>query len=268
MTATTSDIPEIRRPDAAGGPAATDRVPATRLIRVELRKLVDTRAGAWLLVLIALVTAAYVIVYLFATDASGLTFEHFVDATVLPQSVLLPVLGIMAVTTEWTQRTSLVTHTLEPGRHRVVAAKFAATAVLGFLAVVLALAVAAVANILGAALRHGDGSWAYGAGGLRDTALLQLLSLVQGLAFGMLLMNTAAAIVLYFIVPGAVNLMFSMVGSLKDAAGWIDLGRSQAPLMDHSIAGIEWLHLLATTVLWLLLPLAAGMVRLLRREIK
>ncbi len=268
MTTTTSDIPEIRPPDAAGGPAATDRVPATRLVRVELRKLVDTRAGAWLLVLIALVTAAAVIVYLFATDASGLTFEHFVDVTVLPQSVLLPVLGIMAVTTEWTQRTSLVTHTLEPERRRVVAAKFAATAVLGFLAVVLALAVAAVANILGAALRHGDGSWAYGAGGLRDTALLQLLSLVQGLAFGMLLMNTAAAIVLYFALPGAFNLLFSMVDSLKDAAGWIDLGRSQAPLMDHAIAGIEWLHLLATTTWWLLLPLAAGMVRLLRREIK
>ena len=268
MTATTSDIPEIRRPGAAGGPSATDRIPATRLIRVELRKLVDTRAGGWLLVLIAVVTAANVIVYLFATDASGLTFEHFVDATVLPQSVLLPVLGIMAVTTEWTQRTSLVTHTLEPERRRVVAAKFAATAVLGFLAVVLALAVAAVANILGAALRHGDGSWAFGAGALRDTALLQLLSLVQGLAFGMLVMNTAAAVVLYFIAPGAVNLVFTTVGSLEDAAGWIDLGTSQAPLMDHSIAGIQWLQLLATTVLWLLLPLAAGMVRLLRREIK
>jgi hypothetical protein len=268
MTATTSDVPEIRRPHAAGGPSTTDRIPATRLIRVELRKLVDTRAGAWLLVLIALATAAAVIVSVVTTDASDLTFEHFVDVTVLPQSVLLPVLGIMAVTTEWTQRTSLVTHTLEPGRRRVVAAKFAATGVLGFLAVVLAFAVAAVANILGAVLRHGDGSWAFGAGALRDTALLQLLSLVQGLAFGMLVMNTAAAVVLYFVAPGAVNLVFTTVGSLEDAAGWIDLGTSQAPLMDHSIAGIQWLQLLATTVLWLLLPLAAGMVRLLRREIK
>jgi ABC-2 type transport system permease protein len=268
MTATTSDILGIRRPDAAGGPAATDRVPAARLIGVEIRKLVDTRAGAWGLVLIAVVTAAAVIVSLFTTDASGLTFEHFVDVTVSPESVLLPLLGIMAVTTEWTQRTTLVTHTLEPARRRVVAAKFAATAVLGFLAVVLAYAVAAVANILGAALRHGDGSWAYGTVGLRDTLLLQLLRLVQGLAFGMLLMNTAAAIVLYFTAPGAVHLLFSTVGSLKGSAAWFDLGASQAPLTDHSIAGIGWLQLLTTTVLWLLLPLAAGMVRLLRREIK
>ena len=189
-------------------------------------------------------------------------------ARLLPVVMSVATLGIMAVTTEWTQRTTLVTHTLEPARRRVVAAKFAATAVLWFLAVVLAYAVAAVANILGAALRHGDGSWAYGTVGLRDTALLQLLSLVHGLAFGMLLMNTAAAIVLYFTAPGAVHLLFSTVGSLKGSAAWFDLGASQAPLTDHSIAGIGWLQLLTTTVLWLLLPLAAGMVRLLRREIK
>jgi len=41
--------------------------------------------------------------------------------SVLPQSWLLPVLGIMAVTSEWTQRTGLVTHTLEPRRSRILA---------------------------------------------------------------------------------------------------------------------------------------------------
>ncbi len=265
MTTTTQHTPRIPRPGAAGGVAG---IPMTRLIRVELRKLVDTRAGTWLLVGIGLVTVAAVAVYLFAADAADLTFARFVNVTVLPQSWLLPVLGIMAVTSEWTQRTGLVTHTLEPRRSRVLAAKFAATGLLGGLAVVLALAVAALANVLSSALLDGNGAWIYGADGLRDTVLFQVLSLLAGLALGTLLMNTAAAVVVYFVLPTAFGLAFSMVDSLTGVAGWIDLTTSQGPLFDHSISGVKWLQLLATTTWWILLPLAAGLWRLLHREIK
>jgi ABC-2 type transport system permease protein len=265
MTATTQHTAGLFRPDA--GPTPTG-IPMSRLIRVELRKLVDTRAGTWLLVGIALVTIAAVTVYTFAADASNLTFSHFVNVSVLPQSWLLPVLGIMAVTSEWTQRTGLVTHTLEPRRTRVLVAKFAATGVLGGLAVALALAVAATANVLASGLLHGNGSWTYGIEGLRDTLLFQALSLLQGLALGTLLMNTAAAIVVYFVVPTAFGLLFSLVHSLTSVAGWIDISTSQAPLFDHSIAGGQWLELLATTSSWILLPLVAGLWRLLHREIK
>ena len=265
MTTTVEHTPRIPLPHTAAGPTG---IPMTRLIRVELRKLVDTRAGRWLLVGIALATVAAVAVYLFTADASELTFEHFVNVTVLPQSWLLPVLGIMAVTSEWTQRTGLVTHTLEPRRGRVLTAKFTATGLLGGMAVVLALGVAALANVLASVLLDGNGAWAYGIEGLGDTVLFQLLSLLAGLALGALLMNTAAAIALYFVLPTAFGLVFSMVDSLTGVAGWIDLATSQAPLFDHSIAGVEWLQLLATTTWWILLPLAAGLWRLLHREIK
>jgi ABC-2 type transport system permease protein len=265
MTTTIQHTPRAPRSQAA---ARATGIPMTRLIRVELRKLVDTRAGRWLLVGIALVTLAAVVVYLVSADASELTFQRFVNVAVLPQAWLLPVLGIMAVTSEWTQRTGLVTHTLEPRRGRVLAAKFAATGVLGTLTVVLALVVAVLANVLGTALLDGNGSWSYGLGGLRDTVLFQLLSLLAGLALGTLLMNTAAAVAVYFILPTAFGLVFSMVDSLAGVAEWIDLTTSQAPLFDHSIAGVEWLQLLATTTWWILLPLAAGLWRLLHREIK
>ena len=262
---TTAHAPRTHGSGAAGGPTG---IPMTRLIRVELRKLVDTRSGRWLLVGIALATVAAMAVYLFTADASDLTFEHFVNVTVLPQSWLLPVLGIMAVTSEWTQRTGLLTHTLEPRRGRVLAAKFAATGLLGGVAVVLALAVAGLANVLAAALLDGNGAWVYGIDGLRDTVLFQALSLLAGLALGTLLMNTAAAIALYLLLPTAFGLVFSMAESLTGAAGWIDLATSQAPLVDHSIAGVEWLQLLATTTWWITVPLAAGTWRLLHREIK
>ena len=118
MTTTIQQTPQFTRADPAGRPTG---IPMSRLIRVELRKLVDTRAGLWLLLGIALVTVGAVVVYAFAADASELTFLHFVNVSVLPQSWLLPVLGIMAVTSEWTQRTGLVTHTLEPRRSRILA---------------------------------------------------------------------------------------------------------------------------------------------------
>ena len=265
MTATSQQTLRIPRAHPAGPPTG---IPLSRLITVELRKLVDTRAGIWLLLGIALVTVGAVVVYAFAADARDLTFEHFVNVSVLPQSWLLPVLGIMAVTSEWTQRTGLVTHTLEPRRSRVLTAKFAATGVLGALAIVLAIAVAAVANVLGIVLMDGHGAWGYGLGGLRDTVLFQSLSLLQGLALGTLLMNTAAAIVVYFILPTAFGLLFSMVDSLAKVAAWIDISTSQAPLFDHSISGVEWLQLLVTSTGWIFLPLAAGLWRLMHREIK
>jgi len=258
---TTASVPPI-------GTTGTTVVPMSRLVRVELRKLVDTRSGAWLLGVIALVTAAAVAVYVATHDGPDLTFERLVNVTVVPQSLLLPVLAIMAVTSEWTHRTGLVSHSLEPRRGRVLAAKSAATGILGALTVGLALAVAAGTNVLVPALMGGDGSWDHGIGDLRDTLLFQLLSLLQGLALGVLLMNTAAAVVLYFVLPTAFGLVFSLVGSLAGVAGWIDPNTSHDPLFWHSIDGVEWLQLLATTTWWILLPLAAGLWRLLHREIR
>src|SRR4051812_1823564 len=87
-------------------------VPFGRLLRAELRKLMDTRAGFWLLTAIGLITVAVVVVFLCVADADQLTYMNFVGATATPQSLLLPVLGILAVTAEWSQRTGLVTFTL------------------------------------------------------------------------------------------------------------------------------------------------------------
>jgi hypothetical protein len=251
-----------------GARPADPGTPLGRVLRVELRKLVDTRAGIWLLVAVGLLTAAAIGIHLFAAEPAELTFQDLVDVTVLPQAALLPVLGILAVTTEWTQRTGLVTHALEPRRSRVLAMKFAATGIVGGSAVGLALVAAAVGNVVGTAMLDGNGSWAYGASGLRDTLLYQGLSVLQGLALGTLLMNTAAALAGYFVLPTVFYLLFTLVDGLQAAAPWIDLGTSQNPLLDHTIGGVEWLQLAATTAWWILLPLVAGVRRLLRREIK
>ena len=249
--------------------AEVKAVPFSRLLRVELRKLVDTRAGFWLLAAIGIITVAVIVVYLFAADAADLTFVNFIAVTATPQAILLPVLGILAVTTEWTQRTGLVTFTLEPSRARVAAAKLLAVGLVGLLAVVVAYGTAALGNLAAVALMDGAGSWSIEAAGMRDFFVLQLIGVVQGFAFGMLLMNTAAAIVLYFVLPMAWSVAFSLVGALENAAPWLDFNSAIAPVYaGDSLQGDDWTHVAVAGTIWVLVPLALGLVRLLRREVK
>ena len=113
--------------------------------------------------------------FLFAADPDELTYINFIGATSTPQSLLLPVLGILAVTAEWSQRTGLVTFTLEPSRARTAVAKLVAVVLVGLLAVVVALGVAALGNVAGMVLMDGSGTWNMGAANIRDFFLLQLI---------------------------------------------------------------------------------------------
>jgi hypothetical protein len=65
-----------------------------RLVAVELRKMVDTRAGFWLLAASALLAIAVVGLTLAFGHATDLMFGVFFERTVGTLSVLLPVVGI------------------------------------------------------------------------------------------------------------------------------------------------------------------------------
>jgi ABC-type transport system involved in multi-copper enzyme maturation permease subunit len=262
MTATTLERPQIETFES------TSRVPLSRLIRVELRKSIDTRAGKWLLILIAAITALAVVLVLFASSSSGLTYDNFLMATGAPQGYLLPVLGVLAITSEWSQRTGLVTFTLEPSRARVVRAKFAAMVLFGLAAVAVAFVLAAGGNLLGIGLQSGDGSWHYPMSWVAEIGIGQIIGIIEGLAFGMLLMSSAAAIVAYLVAPIAFSVLFEVVSWLHPADHWVDLNSATAPLFNHDMTGQAWLQLAVATSLWVLAPLAIGIVRLMRSEVK
>jgi ABC-2 type transport system permease protein len=249
-------------------PKQVPAVPMSRLVKVELRKLMDTRAGKWLLITIGLLTLVAMVIFLFAAKSGDLTYDNFVGVAATPQGFLLPVLGILAVTSEWSQRTGLVTFTLEPSRMRIVYAKFSAIVITGVAFVALVLALAAVSNMIGMAVFDGDGSWTFGVEGVRDVLLLQLMGLVQGAAFGMILMNSAAAIVTAFVLPIAFSVLANIVPKIEEHAAWIDLSTAQGPLFDHTIAGDDWAKLALTSLWWIVIPLVAGVWRLLRSEVK
>jgi len=256
-------------PTGATPDASIPGVPFSRLVRVETRKIYDTRAGFWLLVAIAVLTAAIITIFLFAEgNLADLTYRTFFFVTATPQGFLLPVLAILAVTAEWSQRTGLVTFTLEPSRMRVIGAKLVAVCLYGLLAVALALALAALGNVLGASLRDGAGDWDVTWTFVRDSTFLQLSGLVQGFAFGLVFMNTAAAIVVYFILPTVWSILFGLVGWLADIAPWVDLGTATAPIFEGELTGRDWAHIAVASLIWVVLPLALGLWRLTRSEVK
>ena len=260
MTTNLEDRPAI----ATGRPG----VPFARLFTAELRKLADTRSGRWLLIAVLATTPLVVAVMLIVAEPRNLTYEKFVDFTQTPQKVLLPVLGILTVTSEWSQRTGLVTFTLEPDRGRVLLAKAGATLLLGVLVIAITFTSAAAGNALGAALRHGDGSWSFGAGGFGDITLVLLTGLAQGLAYGMLLLISAAAIVAFYVVPNLSSLLFTSVPELHGAGPWVDLNKAQGALYDHHLTGQQWAQVLTATLIWVVLPASLGVIRVLRTEVR
>jgi ABC-type transport system involved in multi-copper enzyme maturation permease subunit len=195
-------------------------------------------------------------------------FDHFVAVAGTPQGFILPVLGILAVTSEWSQRTGLTTFTLEPSRGRLLAAKTTAVILIGLVAVALIFAAAALCNAIGMA-RGGDGSWDYdGAQGYFDIVVVQMLGLLGGLAFGTVLLNSAAAITLNFVLPLVSGILFAIIPGITDAGPWIDAGTAQQPLFNRDVSAHEWAQIVVTSLWWVWVPLAVGVWRVLRTEIK
>jgi len=131
---------------------------------------------------------------------------------------------------------------------------------------VLAMAVASLATLAGGA----DHAWAHiGLDDVGKFAILQVSGVLQGLAFGLLFLNSAAAIVTYFVLPTAFSILANLWKALEKAAPWVDLGTSQQPLFGAtSMSGEQWAQLGTGTLIWVVLPFVVGMVRVLRAEVK
>ncbi|SDZ16672.1 hypothetical protein SAMN05444365_106117 [Micromonospora pattaloongensis] len=237
-----------------------------RLTGVELRKLADTRAGYWLLITIGLLAAAIATVQLVVPDARARSFADFFSASLLPVGVLLPVLGILSVTSEWSQRTTLTTFALVPRRHRVVLAKLAAGTVAGVASVGISLAVAAAGTVIGN-VAGGDVSWSFEAAAIGHAAVLQATGVLTGLAFGMLLLHTPLAVVLYFLLPTVWGLLGDMIPALRAPAQWLDTGVTLMPLATPDVTAGQWARVAVSLAVWMLAPLLAGVVRVVRAEV-
>ncbi|MEU2350674.1 hypothetical protein [Modestobacter sp. NPDC049651] len=238
-----------------------------RLTRVELRKSWDTRAGRWLLVVIGVAALAVVALQLFFDDAENRTFAMYLAGTQLPVGVLLPVLGILLVTSEWSQRTALQTFALVPQRSRVLGAKVLAAVVLALLGAVATGVVAALGTALTPALGDTAADWSTSAAQLGQIALVDVLFVLGGVAFGLLLLSSPLAIVTYFALPIAFTILVNAVSALDWVRDWLDLSTTTTPMYDGELDGQGWLQVATSAALWVLLPMAAGWLRVERSSI-
>lgn len=271
MTATTISPDTI---EAAPARRIAHPIPTTRLVKVELRKMFNTRSGFWLIASIGIsAVLATGGVILWAQD-DELTYSTFATAIRFPVVVILPLIAILAVTSEWSQRTGLTTFTLIPHRGRIIAAKAISSVLIAIAAMVLTFAVGALGNLLSAAVTGTTLVW--------DVTLTQclyyilgmVLSLLAGFMLGVLIRSSTGAIVAYFVLTFVLPTIFGLLADSQpwfhDLQPWIDIQFAQSGLFvfDQALTGAQWAHVAVTGTTSLLTPLAIGLWFVVRAEVK
>ncbi len=275
-------------PTAPGAPVTLDLsksgpTPFSRLVRVEWRKMIDTRSGIWLLsitagllVLVAAIITLVVGLNDYQVDAQGLS-----QGFSLPVSLLLPVFGILIVTSEWSQRTALVSFTLEPHRARVVGAKLVAVSALAVGTILVAIVMGAITNLLCAAVTGNPLEWNLDASQLVWTIVSQLAFFAMGFALACLMLNTPGAIAVFYVIALLLPIMlwgtlYAIFDWAKDVLPWIDINTALTPLMSGTdinggavtIDALNYVQAIWTVLLWVGLPVTLGLWRILRAEVK
>lgn len=268
-----SSIGSVRLPSRLAPPDDV-RTPFGTQVRVEIRKLVNTRAGKWLLAGIIAVTAAITIgAGVFAnrtvTAESGDAF-NFDDIVVLATgflAFLLPIVGILAVTSEWSQRTGLVTFTLEPKRTRIGAAKLAASLLLAAGVLAGTFATAALATAIRTQTATVSPEWGLSAAQWAGIVIGQFALVCLGVALGLCIQNTPFTIVAYLLVPIALGLL-TVVPVVKHVVEWINYSVITDNLAGGDSSDNGWAKLAVVIGVWVFIPVIIGLVRLNRSEIK
>ncbi len=272
-------------PPATLDVSGTPRTPFGRLVKVEWRKMTDTRGGFWLLAvtgLLLVLTLAVVLLVVALDGTAGVTANALSQIFTIPLSLLLPLFGVLTVTSEWSQRTALVSFTLEPHRLRVVLAKWVTVSLLALVTIAVAIALGAVTNVVAAGISGTDARWNLDGADLLWTVVLQLLFFWMAFGFGMLMLNTPGAISIYYVV--ALLLPFMVWSTLyaifewaRDVLPWVDLTIASTPVVtggtgymgeDIGVGLTQYLQFGWTAFLWIGIPVILGIGRILRAEVK
>jgi hypothetical protein len=247
-------------------------IPFTRLLQVETIKMFNTRAGLWLMLSIAataLIATASVIA--FAPD-SALTYDNFGAAIGVPMTLLLPVMAILSVTSEYSQRSGLTTFTLIPHRGRVIRAKMVVAMVLGAVSIGVALAIGALGNIVGTTIAGVDTVWDISASQIGYLVFANVLNLLIGFMLGVLIRNSPGAIVGFvvysFVLPSLSMLLGNFQQWWEDARPWLDFNWAQGELYDGSLTATQWAQLGTSGLIWFVVPMVVGLVMVMRSEVK
>jgi ABC-2 type transport system permease protein len=244
----------------------------SRIVTTELRKMLDTRSGFWLMAsvgILALLATAAVILF---APSNELTYNTFVSAIDIPLTLVLPVIAILSVTSEWSQRSGLTTFTLVPDRGRVIAAKAIACVGVAIASMPVAFSIGALGNVVHSAIAGVGPVWDLTVTNLLTIALANVLSLLVGFMLGVLIRSSAGAIAAYFIYQFLLpTLALPLAASqhwFRDLQPWVDFDYTQGALFDGALTTLQWAQLGVTAMIWLVIPLMVGLGFVTRAEVK
>lgn len=266
MSTTTGPARPSTAPD--GAPADGTAPGLGTLTGVELRKATDTRAGFWLMVVIALASLVITAVQVFASGQDAGDYAMWLVVQQIPVGFLVPVLAILVVTSEWSARTALSTFTLVPRRQRVLRAKLVAVLLMAVAAFVVSAAFTALGTAVGSAVQDAPSDWSLTWWQVLQPFVLLLVNVLVGFALALLLLSSPIAIVIFFLVPTVLPIVFALVSSLQDVGPWVDFSTALAPVTGgQQLSTVEWAHVAVTSAIWALLPAVLGARRVQRAEI-
>jgi ABC-type transport system involved in multi-copper enzyme maturation permease subunit len=266
MTATTVDqVTTGRRTENA-------QIPLGRVVRVELRKMFDTRSGFWLIASIAITgLIATIATVAFAPD-KYLTYYNFAKAVGYTITVILPMVALLSISSEWSQRSGLTTFTYVPSRRRVIWAKTLSAVIVAIASMVFAFIVGAVGNVAGSTIAGTSMVWDLSVGHALTIVLGNLVSLSIGTMLGMLLRSSPGGLVMYFVlvllVPNLSGLLAASQQWYEKLQPWVDLPFAQTYLFEGMHTGAQWAHVATAAAIWIVVPGAFGLRRVMRSEVK
>lgn len=272
MTTTVQAAP-VRTKGSAPPRATTHApIPFRRVLGVELRKMFNTRSGFWLMASIVILAVGATAATIMFVSNDDLDYGRFAGAIGTPMAVILPIVAILSVTSEWSQRSALTTFTLVSSRERVIGAKLLLTIAIGVVSMVVTLAVGALGNLIGSAIAGVDPTWGFSLREFGQIVLANEIGMLIGFMLGVLLRCSPAAIVGYFVyslvLPTVSGALASTQQWYADNAGWVDLNWTTYKLFDSTLTTQEWTQLGVAGTIWLILPLLVGLVLVRRSEIK
>ena len=252
--------------------AIVQRVPLSRVTRVELRKMFDTRSGFWLMASIVIAALVSTVATILFAPESDLTYYTFAKAIGFPMTVILPMIAVLSITGEWSQRSGLTTFTLMPHRSRVILAKVIASVTVGVASMLFALAIGVVGNLVGTTMAGTDLVWDVSVAHAVDIVIGSLLCLLTGTMLGLLFRSSPVALVAYFVyallVPTVSGLLATSQQGYRDLQPWVDLNYAQSFLFEGTLTGAQWAHLAVTVTVWLALPAMIALRLVTRSEVK
>ena len=253
-------------------PKVPANIPLGRITATELRKMLDTRSGFWTVASIAIVSLLTTGAVILFADHEDLTYRTFTSAISVPMGLILPIIAILSVTAEWSQRSGLTTFTLVPHRWRIIAGKLVASVMIAVVATPVAFAIGAVGNVAGAAIAGVDPVWNLTAANLLTIELANVLGMLVGFMLGVLVRSSAGALVAYFIyqflLPTLLLVLADKQDWFHDLQPWVDFDFATGALIEGVVSASEWAHLGLTGLIWLVVPLAVGLRLVVRAEVK